>query len=104
MTAGEVADMDDQADRRMRAYAALEGLRQSIPLSAQHHGSAQGVVQKPSIRQYEGALDDLAATGENVDQYRLESNKDGDLPSAVLAADLQARVSAVLGYFTIRDA
>jgi hypothetical protein len=73
-------------------------------MAAQQHGMMQGRVLEPSIHLYEQALDDLAACGENIDQYRLANVTDGDLPSVMHAGELQARVMAVLGYFTIRDA
>jgi hypothetical protein len=93
-----------QADRRMRAFSALEGLRQSLPAAANQQGSWKGVVTEIAIRQYETALDDLAACGEDIDQYRL-GFRGGEKPvEVILATELNARVLAVLGYFTIRDA
>jgi hypothetical protein len=98
------AVMDENADRRIRAYSTLEGLRQSLPMAAHQEGSSKGRVMEPSINLYESALDDLAACGENIDQYRLPRNRDESQRDVMLAVDLQGSVLSVFGYFTVRDA
>jgi hypothetical protein len=93
---------DDQlVDRRIRAFTALEALRQTLGLLISS-GDTKAAAGVDLVRQYDTALDHLTACGEDVKQYRTGKNANGVLP--MYATELFGVVSIVLGYFTFREA
>jgi hypothetical protein len=95
----------EQADHRMRAYAALEALRTTL-VSLDRGGPLRNFIDPLYVGQFDTALEHLAATGENIDEYRIPDAAIKDLAGGrfVDADYLLARVNAILGYFTLRDA
>jgi hypothetical protein len=109
---------DDVVDHRIRAYATLESLRQTLSAMDIHFH-----LRTHYIDEFHQALDDLTEAGENVKQFRIPDDwidrrepsrqapsRSRLSPPPLAQPDLirnhllLSRVRSMLGYFTLRSA
>jgi hypothetical protein len=94
---------EQQADRRIRAYTALEALRSGLS-DFDRSGPLGNLVDALFVGQFDTALEHLAAIGEDIEEYRVPAAALRGQNNQLVDGDyLLARVKAVLGYFTLRE-